>query len=870
MSQGEAAVQIYVTSCNEGSAVTVFLRIDVVGRDGAGKTSLTKSLTLQTFNPCELSTRGVVFDPNCQIIVKESCDWTTPLTGKDYKDIYDKNITAIMAKSFDKPEVRGEYLSSKVEQRPMLLQLKNDSVESVQQCETQEESSLPETVPLAEALPSLNLASQLMHPVVAVAGDATADHKSEVNNGSNTKENVLQLRLPSNPQIPLDICAPRAMQLMTASPGADTTKKKNDGGLTLSKGTYSTLSNDPVGDGQQACVCSEDTMSESPAELPEYKSSQLQVTHQTDSLGLAVKSSPSPSIIPEFTKKTVQEMLRNRESLDKVMNEMIVTILDYAGQNVFYATHQLCLSKEGFYYIVFNASLRLDAVTPSLFRVREGETIQLSLPNVETNYDRVEEWVSAIHIMKPSNSRRIILFEEIGIRSPAVFLVGTHADELKDQPGMLERQDKFMRSKLEGTVLSEHIVCASKDRMCFYVDNTVTDPQSGTVDEQVSLLRQKTEEVARQVAQHHKLPVTWLKFEEEVRELKERNKAKKTASVREMLQIAMKAADIKRKEELFVLLHYLSNRSVLLYHPLALKSENQDEVVLDVEWLISQLEKVITIQTDVPAMFKNAVIRSSEKGIMTVKLIKYLLQDCGHARYLIMSLMNQFDLLCEYAELEDLKQADDERDFVSLSKAKPDSNAKEIDDYQACFIPCLLQRPTTLLSLMVPVGSKTPSLLLSSGRLRIPRPLFYRLLTRLCNRFRRLPQLFQNAGYFHVYHNHKLEIVLNRYSLQMSILTTNETPPLPAVCFLVREFVVSEVNEAKQLAMAGLELELGFMHKLRGGPSEEMVDEFVSLEGYPTKRKTVHVTSKDVDISLPTETRMWFPYHDEVRAKKVT
>ena len=637
--------------------------------------------------------------------------------------------------------------------------------------------------------------------------------------------------------------------------------------------TYSTLSNNPVGDGQQAPstqqagVCSENAMSESSAqELPEYKSCELQVTHQTDSLGLAVKSSPGPSIIPEFTKKRVKEMLRNREILDKVMNEMIVTVLDYAGQNVFYATHQLCLSKEGFYYIVFNSSLRLDVVTPSLFRVREGETIQIPLPNDETNYDRVEEWVSAIHIMEPPTSHRIIEFEKVGIRSPAMLLVGTHADELKDQPGMLEEQDEFMRSRLEGTALSEHIVWASKDRMCFYIDNTMTDPESGTVDEQVVLLRQKTEEVARQVAQHHQLPITWLKFEERVREVKETKKTKKTASVEEMLQLAMKAAGIKSKEELFVLLRYLSNRSVLLYHPMALKNEDQEEVVLDVEWLISQLEKVITIQTDVPAMFKNAVARCSTKGIMTVKLIKYLLQDCGHAQYLIMSLMNQFDLLCEYAELEDRKQAEDQHDFVDLSGVKPYTSAKGIDSYQACFIPCLLQRPTKLLSIMIPARFKTPCLLLSSGSLRMPRPLFYRLLTRLCKRFPRLPQLFLNAGYFHVYHSHKLEIVLNRYSLEMSILTTNETPPLSAVCGLVRDFVVSKVNEAKQLAMSGLGLELGFMHKLRDGSSTETVEEFVSLEGYPDKCKDIHLTSRDTEISLPREMQVWFPYVDEVLA----
>ena len=97
--------------------MTVFLCVDVVGRDGAGKTSLTKSLTLQEFDPNELSTRGVVFDPKCQIIVKEACDWTTPLTSKHYKDMYDKNVTATVADKLDTPEVKDQYFRSKRSKR---------------------------------------------------------------------------------------------------------------------------------------------------------------------------------------------------------------------------------------------------------------------------------------------------------------------------------------------------------------------------------------------------------------------------------------------------------------------------------------------------------------------------------------------------------------------------------------------------------------------------------------------------------------------------------------------------------------------------------------------------------------------------------
>ncbi|XP_062512426.1 ankycorbin-like, partial [Corticium candelabrum] len=118
VSQGEAALRIYLSSCDEGSAVNVFLRVDVVGRDGAGKTSLTKSLTLQKFNRDEPSTRGVVFDPKCQIIVKEACDWTNPLTSADYTEIYEKNVVINMADTLDTPQVKDQYFKSKEGQPP--------------------------------------------------------------------------------------------------------------------------------------------------------------------------------------------------------------------------------------------------------------------------------------------------------------------------------------------------------------------------------------------------------------------------------------------------------------------------------------------------------------------------------------------------------------------------------------------------------------------------------------------------------------------------------------------------------------------------------------------------------------------------------
>ena len=559
--------------------------------------------------------------------------------------------------------------------------------------------------------------------------------------------------------------------------------------------------------------------------------------------------------LPENVQKGVTKFLRDKESLKKAQKEMMVTVLEYAGQHVFYATHHLCLSKAGFYYVVFDASLPLDGKTPSGFRVRKGEIVRIPLFDDETNFDRLLEWMSAIHIMEPDHSHHIMLFDDIGIASPAMFLVGTHADKLREQHGQLQRRDESMRNKLEGTVLAEHIIWASKDRMCFYVDNTLTNPKSGTVDPQVCLLRQMTEEVARKVAQHHHLPLTWLKFKQEVRDVKVLDETKKTVSVEELLHLAKKAAGIKTKEEFEVLLHYLSNRALLLYHPKALKSGEED-VVLDVEWLISQLEKVVTIHTDVPPKFRNDVTRTVQKGIMTASLIRYLLSESGSAQCLIVCLMNHFDLLCRYAgfDADELGRADKERDFLCLNGPEEDTLIDDIQtEHSDYFIPCLLEKASPLKSQQMDATLKTMPLLMSSAPLRIPRPLFYRVLTHLCKRFRRLPDLYSNVGYYHISPDHRLEFSLNRYSFQFVILSETQMPPRPIVCGCARDYIVTTVEKLKLEGMSGLQLHTGF--QLTGTC---LSDDFISLDGFPEQRLELY-NSKKQQVEHPPELLMWYP-----------
>ena len=912
-------MRIYDAACNEENAVTVFLRVDVVGRDGAGKTSLTKSITLMKFDQYEPSTRGVI--PMSRIIMKEARNWTVPVTSEHYRDLYEKNITAVMAEAFNKPEEKDKFLTlardkktstrkrnSKTSVKSSSKLMATASPTDGQRDEQSDDMSMnggdnlleqPVAMRLEEVSNERQLSEslELNDESAHVSGDVTGEDRETrerstemcCSSGSvrdNVEAQVESVAGVSSETVVVAIDTDssekseakkrgnvqrrrrkkKASKMKTSdkrpsrqSRQTVTSRKKRKRTYQLSSQFSSDVQSSTATDGLL-----EDTQQHQTQSKRGKKSKLKESRGQSQCSGSAAASVNSESKtdeskdIPEGIKRRVTDYLRNSESLRKAKDEIMVTILDYAGQHVFYTTHQLFLSRAAFYYVVFDASQPLGSQTASVFRKLDGKVEYMGDIADATNYERVEEWISAIHIMEAEPSY-FMIFENVGIRSPGIFLVGTHADLLREEEGMLEKQDEFMKKKLQDTELSEHIIWASKDRMCFYVDNSMTDADSGAVDPQVQLLCGKTEEVARQVAKHSKLPITWLRFKEELHQLKENETTRKVVSVDELLQLAQRVSGIKTKEEFMVLLQYLSNRAVVLYHPKALKNEEK-EVVLDVDWLMSQLEKVVTVHTDVPPMWTRHMKRCAETGIMTQGCLDYLLPDLS-CRGIIKSLLKYYDLMCPYFGLDfnSLKVSSDQQDYVNL-KFQSIENEDEAQ-CQAYFVPCLLQKKSSLLSTEIPYSHKTVALILHSGNIRMPKPLFYRLLTRLARRFCRLPQLFQNVGYFIVYHDHKLEISLGKHSLQMIVYTDHKNP-LPAVCALVKDFVVTSVDEAKQQGMPGLKLQLGYMWS---NPDHIGADsEFVSLKGWNHLPETVYVKSVDKEVRLSETLHAWFPANSEV------
>ena len=260
-----------------------------------------------------------------------------------------------------------------------------------------------------------------------------------------------------------------------------------------------------------------------------------------------------------------------------------------------------------------------------------------------------------------------------------------------------------------------------------------------------------------------------------------------------------------KKSFSLLLIKYLSKRAVILYHPIP-NSPAADNVILDLSWLTDVLQKIVTVtpQKAVPRNLWKDVRRAQREGIVTDGLLKFYLKDV-EKQDVIIDVMKYFNLLCDR---HDFGCPADERDYINIEGPLEDPLLSSSDEnVTSYFVPCLLREECELESLGVTDESALRPLQLCS-KVRIPLPLFYRILTVFSRRFSRKPTLHRNLAYFNVHSGHRLKIVYLSHSLQFTVLKSAPEPIKRDVCCAVRQYVVDRIKKAREPGMRGLVLEL--------------------------------------------------------------
>ncbi|KAL3854526.1 hypothetical protein ACJMK2_013791 [Sinanodonta woodiana] len=331
----------------------------------------------------------------------------------------------------------------------------------------------------------------------------------------------------------------------------------------------------------------------------------------------------SPDAISDVAKENekkdpLMEILQmvnaNSDKLEKSIEEYAkLGIWDFAGQYVFYTTHQTFLSYRAVYLLVLDLSQQITEL------VKDGcffDTTGFKLCQVQ---ELIDTWMNLIHSCTSSSQSGI----------PAVILVGTHLDKIQERYHH-EVCDKYfgdIRSYLKNKPTRFHLV--DED---FAIDNTI-------VDSRLVALKQKIIEVAMQQPYWgEEVPARWILLEKELMRLKA---AGIKVIPRTLLEAFNQADDVPiPTEELDLFLKFQNDIGTILYFSIEVL---KDKIVLVPQWMIDAVKSLITAEMFV---LRNALAISDKWDLFnkTGKLVPELIGLYISIRFSKCGFLNIFDI----------------------------------------------------------------------------------------------------------------------------------------------------------------------------------------------------------------------------------
>ena len=161
--------------------------------------------------------------------------------------------------------------------------------------------------------------------------------------------------------------------------------------------------------------------------------------------------------------------------------EVILTLWDFAGQRLYYASHSVFLSGRAVYILVYNLNKNLRAMAKPC--VRQGIIdILLDNPNDESNLDNLLSWLVSVHCIRSDTNKNVAhRGTEQSYLRPPVIIVGTNSDQPFEA---IETTENYIKKSILNKEYEGHVIAPF-----FAVNNTTEN------DEGVQNLRHKVKKV---------------------------------------------------------------------------------------------------------------------------------------------------------------------------------------------------------------------------------------------------------------------------------------------------------------------------------------------------------------------------------------
>ncbi|XP_038060816.1 uncharacterized protein LOC119731681 [Patiria miniata] len=423
-------------------------------------------------------------------------------------------------------------------------------------------------------------------------------------------------------------------------------------------------------------------------------------TYPVDQATLPAAASPPQTAIPQQDGKDrnspeneqaqkPQISVRKRH-VSGVEEPIVFSVWDFAGQELYYTLHKTFLSSRAIYLVVFNLCQDLDKPVPVPASARSDDASS-SYTDRMTPIQYLDFWMRSIFTYTKENSSE----KRLEQKSPPIFIVGTHRNSVGgvDLP---DYERKQMIDKIFTRIRTE--IC-NKPYVRFVVQNFYAIENSlETNNSKIARLREHIQSTARKEPYMGQLiPLRWLQFDD--KKLKEVAKKDRTPVL--TLKQVKDDFGVKDETELLTMLKFYHDLGHIIYFGGDGDKKSQalkDVVILDPQWLIDALKKVITITPPRKQMADHVRSwkRLKEVGILEDMLIDYMWREILPHKKALLDLMDKFDLLCERVDQTQEEDCSSPSAAVTSPPTFQRQHSKTSPkDEVSYYVPSMLQRQTS-------------------------------------------------------------------------------------------------------------------------------------------------------------------------------
>ncbi|XP_070572439.1 uncharacterized protein [Ptychodera flava] len=340
-----------------------------------------------------------------------------------------------------------------------------------------------------------------------------------------------------------------------------------------------------------------------------------------------------------------RRLIRRVQEVDNVDKpDIYFSLWDFAGQSVYYITHQVFLGNRVIFALVTDLTKPLDEIMSTV--IKDEWTVK----------EFLSFWMNSIHTHAIPGSNIRIESSDGSVKNtpaPPVILIGTKKDLLREsnsppdaQEVDVEREAK-KRLKEINEYISRHATKAVNDHLVdmIAIDNKSRGEDGNAPDPQVEKLRKKVQDYAMEYFFLGKVPVKWIRLE-----LSMRQKQEEKIHLEEAKEIGKKL-EMTEDEIEKALAFYHSVGEILHFTKIP---ELKHIIILDVVWLVNLFKILITqsvVYEDqlegVPAKIRNLIQELHKEGRLHEELLDYLLKrhDRPQDKAILLKITEIYDIL---------------------------------------------------------------------------------------------------------------------------------------------------------------------------------------------------------------------------------